>query len=105
MFRTSMNTPSRVGKAAATFRASSLAESSSVSERAAIGAANKTKRIKMVRYERLDRSMPVIGVLRPAMRGTKTNSTPLSMLPEIIAQPSGTNAGPCSGIAQNLSGR
>ena len=57
----------------------------------------------MVRYEELDRLMPVIGMLRPAMRGTKTNPTRWPTLREIIAQPSGRNADPRLGIAQNVS--
>src|SRR5438270_7117969 len=57
MFRTSMDTPSRSGKATTILRASSFAESSSVAERTPIGAPHKTRRIRMARYDRLDRLM------------------------------------------------
>jgi len=49
--------------------------------------------------------VPVIGALRPATRGTKTNPTRLPTLQEIIAQPHGRNADPRQGIAQNVSVR
>ncbi len=54
-------------------------------------------------YERLDRSVPVIGVVRSAARGERNDSTRWSTLQEIIAQPSGTSARTRSGIAQSVS--
>jgi len=100
-----MEVLSPTGTAAAILPASSFAESSNVEHGAAIGAPNRTKEIRMVRYERLDRSVPVIGVLRPAVRGTKTISTRLATLEEMIAQPYGRNADRRQGIAQNVSVR
>src|SRR6202158_19042 len=101
----STETSSCGGKVAPTLRAMSRAKSSSVAARAAIGAPNKTKRIRMVRYERLDRSIPFICVLRPAARGTKTNSTRLLTLKEIIAQPFARSANWRQDFAQNVSGK
>ncbi len=52
----------------------------------AIGAANKTRRNRRVRQERLERSMPIIGVLRSATQDNPSNSLQRPQLQEIIAQ-------------------
>src|SRR5579863_823899 len=74
ILRISQDTFSRAGRTAAIFRASSFAESSRVEERTPLGIPIKTKRNRTARQERVDRSAPIIGVLRLASRNTKKNS-------------------------------
>ena len=47
--------------------------------------------------------MPIIGVLRPAMRGNMSNPSRWPILREIIAQPSHGNVVPHGGFAQFVS--
>ena len=67
-FRTSASTFCPAGKAAAIFRARSLAESSRFEERAAPGIPSKTRRNRIERQENVDRSRAIIGMLRLAPR-------------------------------------
>ena len=101
--RISQDTFSFAGKFAAILLASSLAESSSVSARAASGMPSKTRRNRRARQERLERSVPIIGVLRSATQDNPSNSLQRPQLQEIIAQASWRDADPDLRLAQFVS--
>jgi len=86
--RISQETFSFAGKTAAILPARSRAESSNVTARAAIGAASKTKRNRRVRQEKLERSVPIIGVLRSATQDNRSDSSQRPQLQQMIAQAS-----------------
>src|SRR5580692_1939377 len=90
---------SPAGRVMAIFRANSFAESSRFAAWLRLGRPIETRRKRIARRERLDRSAAIIGALRPASRNIRKNSTRWSGLEEIIAQALGGAAVRRHGVA------